>query len=105
MALTVGDTVYAVNLTTAVIGLIALVLVAMGLIWFIRGLLRAPWLIARRWRRRNRERGREAVAQGLIAIAAGDTRAAERAMLEASRRAPGQPLTRLLQAQTAQLQG
>lgn len=103
--LTIGDTVYAVDLTIAVLGAVALILVTLGLIWFIRALLRSPWRIARGWRRRNRERGREAVSQGLVAIAAGDVRAAERAMLEASKRAPGQPLTRLLQAQTAQLRG
>ena len=42
VSLTIGDTVYAVSLTTAVISAIVLVLVAMGLIWFVRGLLRAP---------------------------------------------------------------
>lgn len=102
---TIGDKVYAVDLTTAVLGVVVAILVALGLIWFVRALLRAPWRIARGWRRRNRARGREAVSQGLVAIAAGDVRAAERAMLEASKRAPGQPLTRLLQAQTAQLKG
>ncbi len=105
VALTLGDTVYAVNLTTAVIAAIVVILLAMGLIWFARGIFRVPWLIARGWRRRNGERGREAVSQGLIAIAAGDVRAAERAMLEAARRTPGEPLTLLLQAQTAQLKG
>lgn len=105
IALTVGDTVYAVSLTVGTLAALALILVAMGLLWFLAGLLTAPWRIAQGVRRRNRERGREAVANGLIAIAAGDLRAAERAMLDASRRAPDQPLTRLLQAQTAQLRG
>ena len=104
-SLTIGGTVYAVNLTIAVLGAVALMLVTLGLIWFLRALLRSPWRIARGWRRRSRALGREAISQGLVAIAAGDVRAAERAMQEASRRAPGQPLTRLLQAQTAQLKG
>ena len=77
----------------------------MGLIWFVREVFRAPWRVARGLRRRNHERAREAVSQGLVAIAAGDVRSAERAMLEASRRAPHQPLTLLLKAQTAQLKG
>ena len=105
LALTIGDTVYAVNLSTAVVGAIVLVLVAIGLVWLVRAIVRAPWRLARSYRRRNRERAREAVSQGLVAIAAGDVRAAERAMLEAARRAPGQPLTLLLKAQTAQLKG
>lgn len=104
-ALTIGDTVYSLDLTTAVIAVVALILVLAGLVWFVRSLLRAPWRIARSWKMRNRERAREAVSQGLVAIAAGDVRLAERSMLEATRRAPGQPLTRLLQAQTAQLKG
>jgi uncharacterized membrane-anchored protein len=45
--LTIGDTVYAVDLTIAVLGAVALVLVALGLLWFLRALLRAPWRIAR----------------------------------------------------------
>jgi HemY protein len=104
-SVTIDGTVYAVNLTIAVLGAVAVLLVALGLIWFLRALVRSPWRIARGWRRRSRERGREATSEGLVAIAAGDVRAAERAMQEASRRAPGQPLTRLLQAQTAQLKG
>ncbi|WP_161142853.1 heme biosynthesis protein HemY, partial [Propylenella binzhouense] len=44
-------------------------------------------------------------ADGFLALAAGDVRAAERASGEAVRRLPGAPLTRLLQAQTAQLRG
>jgi HemY protein len=105
VALTVGDTAYAVDLTTAVIGLVALFLVTAGLLWFIRELFRSPRRLSRGWRQRNAERGRQAISQGLIAVAAGDLRSAERAMLEASRRSPDMPLARLLEAQTAQLRG
>src|SRR5688572_16834430 len=105
VALTVGDTVYAVDLTIAVIGLIVAFLVAAGLLWFLQEVLASPRRIALGLRRRNQEHGRTAVNQGLIAIAAGDLRAAERATQEAARRIPDQPLARLLQAQTAQLKG
>ncbi|MDQ3558983.1 MAG: heme biosynthesis protein HemY, partial [Pseudomonadota bacterium] len=105
VTLTLGDTAYAVDLTIAVIVLLAMVLVTMGLIWFAQELIRAPARIAFGWRRRNLEQGRAAVSQGLIAVAAGDLRGAERAMLAASRRTPDQPLARLLEAQTAQLKG
>jgi HemY protein len=105
VVLTLGDTAYAVDLVTAVIGLLVVFIAAMLLIWLVRALLRAPGRMARGWRRRNAERGRLAVSQGLIAVAAGDIRAAERAALEASRRARDLPLTRLLEAQTAQLKG
>lgn len=105
VALTIGDTAYAVDLTTAVIALIAGFLVAAGLLWFLQELLTSPRRLATGWRKRNQERGRAAISQGLIAIAAGDLRAAERATEDASRRTPDLPLARLLQAQTAQLKG
>ena len=105
VALTIGDTAYAVDLTTAVIGLVALFLVTAGLLWFIRELFRGPRRLTHGWRRHSAERGRQAISQGLIAIAAGDLRSAERAMLEASRRSADEPLARLLQAQTAQMRG
>jgi HemY protein len=105
VTLTIGDTVYAVDLTTAVIGAIAFFLAAFFLVLIVRAILNAPGRVARGWRTRNAERGRLAISQGLIAVAAGDIRTAERAVLEASRRTPDLPLTRLLEAQTAQLTG
>ena len=77
----------------------------MGLLWFLQELIRAPGAWRAAGGGRNAERGRNAISQGLIAVAAGDLRAAERATQEASRRTPDLPLTRLLQAQTAQLKG
>jgi HemY protein len=105
VVLTLGDTAYAIDLTIALLVLIVGVLLIVGLSWFIRELIRSPWRIRYGWRRRNEERGREAVSQGLLAVAAGDLRAADRATSEAARRIPDLPLTRLLRAQTAQLKG
>ncbi len=105
VALTLGDTVYAVNLTTAAITAIVLFLILAAALWLLRAVIRSPWRMARGLKQRNRKLGQEAVARGLVAIAAGDARAAERAMLEATRRSPGEPLTRLLQAQAAQIKG
>ena len=105
VALTLGDTAYAVDLTTAVVALALAILFGMAMIWLVRAILSAPWRLARGWRERNRARGRASLSQGLLAIAAGDLRSAERAMVDASRRVPEQPLTRLLKAQTEQLRG
>lgn len=105
VALTLGDTAYAVDLSTAIVVLVATILLGMAMVWLIRGLLGAPWRMARGWRHRNEERGRVALSQGLLAIAAGDVRSAERAAQDAARRLPDQPLTLLLRAQTAQLRG
>ena len=105
LTLTIGDTAYVLDLTTAVVALIGTILLSMGLLWFLQELIRAPGTLARRWRDRNVERGRRAASQGLIAVAAGDLRAAERAAHEAWRRLPGNPVVQLLRAQAAQLRG
>jgi HemY protein len=105
VVLTLGETAYAVDLTTAIIVVVASVLVIVGVGWFLRELARSPWRFMRGWRRRNEDRGRHAISQGLLAVAAGDLRAADRAASEAVRRTPDLPLTRLLQAQAAQLKG
>ena len=106
VALTFGDTVYAVDLTTAAIGFVALVIAAL-----VAGAdrrrdpARAAPLRARLAPAHRSSAAAHAISQGLIAVAAGDVRAAERAVLEASRRTPDLPLARLLQAQSAQLKG
>ena len=105
VTLTLGEAVYAVNVTTALIALIALVAAAVIVFTVVRAIFRTPGRMARGLQRRNIARGREALSQGLIAIAAGDLRTAERAADEAARRLPDAPLTHLLRAQSAQLKG
>jgi HemY protein len=105
LAVTIGDTTYAVGLARALIGLILLVLALMVVLWLVRLVLGAPFMAARALQARNEARGRQALSTGLIAAAAGDVRSAERAAQEARRRAPDSPLALLLTAQTAQLKG
>jgi HemY protein len=66
---------------------------------------RSPDTLARYLGARRGVRGYRAVSQGLIAIGSGDVRAARKYVEEANRHAPGEPLTLLLGAQTAQLTG
>jgi HemY protein len=68
-------------------------------------LLRSPGQVGRHLRARRGARGYRSVSQGLVAVGSGDAVAARKFMEEASRIAPGEPLTLLLQAQTAQLAG
>ncbi len=105
VALTINDTAYVIDLTTATVALIVLVLIGIAVIGLVRVILRAPWRMARGMRHRKHETGRVALSNGLLAIAAGDVRAAERSAQDAARRLPDQPLTKLLRAQTAQLKG
>jgi HemY protein len=88
------------------IAAVAAVAVAAVIVWSIlRAIVRAPETIARYRRYRRGVRGYLAVSQGLIAVGSGDARAAKRFTAEAVRIAPREPLTLLLNAQSAQLSG
>jgi HemY protein len=83
-----------------------LVIVAVLLLWSIlRALLRSPGHIRRNRQARRHARGRHAITHGLLAVGHGD-RAAARQHANAARRLAGDdPLTLLLHAQAAQLEG
>jgi HemY protein len=93
------------SVMTAIIALIAIVIAAMALFSLLRFLLRSPKLFSLAMRERKRRRGYDAVSRGLIAIGAGDLRAAQRFAANAQKAVPGEPLALLLRAQTAQLNG
>ena len=105
LALTVGGTTYAVGLARAALAFGVVVIVAVFVLWLLRLVLRAPRKTIDAWTGRRTEKGRSALSQGLLAIAAGDVRTAERAALEAAKRSPDMALMHLLQAQTAQSKG
>jgi HemY protein len=71
--------------------------------------LRALWRLPEKIRKSNRERrharGRHAITQGLLAIGHGDSTSARAHAEVARRHATGDPLTLLLHAQSAQLDG
>jgi HemY protein len=77
-----------------------------AIIWKLVSLaLRSPWILHRHLRHRRGVRAYDAISRGLIAIGAGDTRAAHHHAAEARKLAGAEPLTLLLSAQTAQLSG
>lgn len=85
---------------------VAALIVAGILIWSIaRAILRSPEQVSLFFRHRRAMRGHLAISRGLIAIGSGDTRLARRSADEAARLSPGDPLTLLLTAQSAQLAG
>jgi HemY protein len=84
---------------------VALAVLAAILWSTVRAIMRSPGLVGRYLRTRRGVRGYLAVSQGLVAVGSGDVVAARKFMQEASRIAPGEPLTLLLRAQTAQLCG
>lgn len=93
------------SLPVLVLVLLILVIAAM-LVWTV---VRAFWKTPARLRRRRHEKrqakARHAITQGLIAIGTGDALVAHRHAGAAKRLAAHDPLTLLLQAQTAQLEG
>jgi HemY protein len=105
LALTVGGTTYAVGLARAALAFGVVIIVAVFVLWLLRLVLLAPRKTIDTWTGRRKEKGRSALSQGLLAIAAGDVRAAERAATEAAKRSPDMALMYLLRAQTAQSKG
>jgi HemY protein len=97
---------HADNSVGVLIGTVLAIVCVVLILWSLLGyLLRAPGRLARGSRQRRVARGHQAIAKGLVAIGAGDVHAALRHAREAERHARDQPLTLLLQAQTAQLAG
>jgi HemY protein len=87
------------------VGAIAVVAITLLLWSILRGLWRSPKHVATALRNRSDTRGQRAIMRGLIAVGAGDVRAAQRYAEEARKIAPGDPLALLLTAQAAQLGG
>jgi HemY protein len=88
------------------IAAVAIVALVTTILWsLMRLLLRSPRLVGRVMVNRRRARAHRAISHGLIAIGAGDMRAASKFADEADRLAPREPLTLLLSAQVAQMAG
>lgn len=94
--------------TSLPVFVLALTLLALAAIFvwsLVRGLWRAPQRLQRRRRERRIARGRHAVTHGLLAIGHGDHIAARKHAGVAKRLAAQDPLTLLLHAQAAQMDG
>jgi HemY protein len=91
---------------TVLAGVVATLMVLAVILWsLLRAILNSPYLLSRFIRDRRGARGYQAISKGLIAVGAGDVRAARKFTAEARRIAVGEPLALLLAAQTAQLAG
>ncbi len=96
---------YKVSLMLA-FGAVAAVAIVWSIVWgVLRFVFRIPSLMALAARARRREKGLAAVSRGLVAVGAGDSRAARKHAAEASRFLEHEPMTKLLRAQAAQLAG
>jgi HemY protein len=86
----------------------AAIVAALGValfIWVVSLILGSPRAFLRRRRERRRRDGYRALTQGMVAVAAGDPQEARRYARRADALLADPPLTLLLSAQTAQLEG
>ncbi|MDJ0949883.1 MAG: heme biosynthesis HemY N-terminal domain-containing protein [Alphaproteobacteria bacterium] len=95
------DTTFAVLLL--VVAVIAVVVALLYRFW--RAIVHTPQTLARMRRERRQRKGYEALTRGLVAVAAGDPEEARRQASAADARLDEPPLTLLLSAQAAQLEG
>jgi HemY protein len=85
---------------------VTVIAIAVTVAWSFLGVVwRAPREAMQFWQRRKGRQGYLAISRGLIAIGAGDARAARKHAENARRLAPDEPLSLLLDAQTAQMSG
>lgn len=94
--------------TTVPVALAVIAVVAVAILLLLRLiglLLGSPKMVAAFSRRRRREKGWHAVSRGLLAVGIGDNAAVRQARTDAARLLPNEPLTHLLTAQAAQLDG
>src|SRR5579885_2107682 len=84
---------------------IAAALILAALIWLLRRILGGPGAFLRRRRERRRREGYRALTQGMVAVAAGDAEEAQKLARKADALLAEPPLTLLLSAQAAQLNG
>src|SRR5271165_5625363 len=96
---------YKVSLMLA-LGVVAAAAVALSIVWgVLRFVFNVPSLMTLAARARRREKGLLALSRGMIAVGAGDARAAARHAADAGRLVEHEPMTKLLRAQAAQLAG
>jgi HemY protein len=96
---------YEVSLMFALAAVLALA-IAIAIAWgVLRFVFRIPSLVSVGAQARRREKGFRALSRGMLAVGAGDARAAATHATDASRLIGHEPMTKLLQAQSAQLAG
>lgn len=98
---------YNVPLITAAAGIVALVAAILILWWLVKSIIQSPYTLRRHFRARKRDRDYQSISTGLIAAGAGDAEAARRMTQQAGKllSADQEPLIKLLEAQTAMLEG
>src|SRR6202453_2576249 len=96
---------YEVSLLFALGAVLALG-IAIAIVWgLLRFVFRIPSLVSVGAQSLRREKGFQALSRGMLAVGAGDARGAAKHVYDAGRLIGHEPMTKLLQAQSAQLAG
>lgn len=86
--------------------ILSLMIAAAMLVWTgLRTVWMSPALLGRYMRKQRQRKGLDALSTGMIAISAGDQATASKYAVQAHKSLPNEPLTHLLRAQTAHLNG
>ncbi len=93
------------SVAVLVLAVVTLILVILLLLKFFGAVFGAPRAFLRSRRERRRREGYKALTQGMVAVAAGEADEARRLARRADALLAEPPLTLLLQAQSAQLDG
>lgn len=101
----VGTNIWEQSPTVVALVAAAFLAVFLGIVWAIRVVLKSPQIASRFFRRRRKDKGYNALSQGLIALGTGNAKLARRHALDADRLLADEPAAQLLLAQTAQLAG
>lgn len=105
LAPSLGGSQFAFSIPVAIFFLLIVALLSILLWTLVLYFFGAPALFMRYVRSRRKDRGYAALSAGMIAVGAGDERLAKRAAKDAGKLITAEPLTLLLEAQAAQLEG
>ncbi|MBV6658713.1 MAG: heme biosynthesis protein HemY [Devosiaceae bacterium] len=89
----------------AMMAVAALVVAVMLTWWILKAIIRSPQMMGGYFASRKRDRGYDALSNGLVAAGSGDAKAAARYSKQAKKLAPDAPLTQVLSATSADLAG
>ena len=105
VALTVMGLRFETSLAVATVAFVVL-FIAVAMVWsVIRFIFRLPRIVSIGWHAKRRHKGHLAVSRGMVAVGAGDVKMARRSANEAVRLLGKEPLSLLLAAQAAQMEG
>lgn len=93
------------TLMQAVLVLTALVFLLVAVWTLVRMLLSSPEMLSSYFRRKKREKGLAALSGGMIALSGGDRSGALKLAAQARKTLPNDPMTLMLRAQAAELEG